>query len=61
MANSTNPRSFSAQSQTDDRVSKEIPRVSVHTPADERRMRIEQGIALIIEQDAELLAELARR
>jgi hypothetical protein len=36
-------------------------RVDVHMPADERRRRIDEGIALIVEQDSELLAKLARQ
>ena len=39
---------------------KEIPRVDVRMSAEERRRRIREGIALIMEQDAEILAELAR-
>lgn len=45
---------------TDQENRKEIPRVDVRMSADERKRRIEQGLAVIIEQDAEILAELAR-
>lgn len=39
---------------------RDIPRVDVQMSPEERRRRFNEALALIVEQDAEALAELAR-
>lgn len=39
---------------------RDIPRVDVRMSPEERRRRLNEALALIVEQDAEALAELAK-